>query len=152
VSWWDWSEQWKRVLIGLERLEAIYSGRPDGSDEAVYDLYSFFLNCSHLRDWLAADPTSGLSGASIKHSIARSTELGVCIDFANRRKHVDLTQTPRIDPLTGPTSQSVTVYIGEGAAHSWNIRAAGVDYDALVLARGCVSAWRSILVTAGLAP
>jgi hypothetical protein len=48
-----WEEQWKRVLVGFGRLEAIYQGREGGSVEAVYDLYSFFLPAFHLRDWLA---------------------------------------------------------------------------------------------------
>src|SRR5215218_11073707 len=53
--WWQWQKQWKRVEIGLQRLVAIYEGRQHDSADASYDLYAFFLNCHHLRDWLAAD-------------------------------------------------------------------------------------------------
>jgi hypothetical protein len=63
--WWQWQKQWQkqwqRVELGLWRVEAIYEGRQGDSADALYDVYSFFLNCHELRDWLAADKVSGMS-------------------------------------------------------------------------------------------
>jgi hypothetical protein len=91
----DWQEQWERVLIGLARVEQIYWGRAGGSAEAVYDLYSFFLNAFHLRDWLVE--TTSLTLQQVDGEIDTSTALQACVDFANRVKHfkLDPKRTPR---------------------------------------------------------
>src|SRR5256885_15353507 len=87
--WWQWQKQWQRVEIGLRHLVEIYEGRQDDSADALYDVYAFFLNCHHLRDWLAADKVSGMSWRKATKVIKRSTYLRVCADLANRTKHVE---------------------------------------------------------------
>jgi hypothetical protein len=87
--WWQWQTQWQRVEIGRRRLVAIYEGREGDSADAVYDVYSFFLNCQHLRARLAADKVSGMSWKKATKVIKRSTYLRVCADLANRTKHIE---------------------------------------------------------------
>jgi len=148
----EWQEQWDRVLLGLRRVEQIYAGREGGSAEAVYDLYSFFLHAYHLRDWLAADPATGLSSTAIDAAIQASTVLGICGDFANRVKHVVLTRKPWRDAQTGVTRQNVVVRpatVGSqnvgSASHSWTITSEEQEYDALELAKNVVRAWEELL-------
>ena len=147
--WWQWQKQWKRVEIGLQRLVAIYEGRQHDSADASYDLYAFFLNCHHLRDWLAADKVSGMSWKKATKVIKRSTHLRVCADLANRTRHVELTRQ-WIDRDASPTRQDVNVHVKTGAAHRWEVAAGDATYDALDLAANCVAVWERALTDRGL--
>jgi hypothetical protein len=143
MVWWEWQDQWRRVEIGLPRIEAVYEGRsPPDSDEARYDLYSFFLNCHHLRDWLAADDKSGMDEEEARAVVNGSQPLRVCRDLANRTKHPE----DKFDKKTAPVQQNVTVFVGEEkASNSWKIVAPDATYDALDLARDCVTEWHRVL-------
>lgn len=147
--WWQWQKQWQRVEIGLQRLVSIYEGRQDDSADDLYDFYSFFLNCHHLRDWLAADKVSGMSWKKATKVITRSTYLRVCADLTNRTKRVELTRH-WIDSDTSPTRQDVNVHMGSGVAHRWEIADGDATYDALELAANCVAAWERALTDRGL--
>lgn len=148
----DWTGQWKRVEIGLERVKAIYAGRDSGgSAEAVYDLYSFFVNCSHLADWLTKPQPPALNWSKVvKPHIKASPPLRTCRDLANRTKHFGLTDSPWISQDTAPTSQSVEIVIGGNGVgsvkHLWTIEAPlHASYDALELAELCVGDWAHLL-------
>ena len=148
--WWQWQKQWQRVEIGLRRVEAIYEGRQGDSTDALYDLYSFFLNCHELRDWLAADKVSGMSWRKATKVIKRSSHLRACADLANRTKHADLTRH-WLDSNTSPVPHDATVFVGTGkAAHRWEIAADDATYDALDLAANCVAEWEKALTHRGL--
>jgi hypothetical protein len=148
--WWQWQKQWQRVEIGLRRVEAIYEGRPGESIDALYDLYSFFLNCHDLRDWLAADKVSGMSRKKATKVIKRSPYLRVCADLANRRTDAELTRH-WIDSNTAPVPHDATIFVEEGkAAHRWEIAAGDATYDALDLAANCVAEWEKALTDRGL--
>lgn len=127
--WWQWQKQWRRVEIGLRRVVAIYEEQPGDSDHALYDLYSFFLNCHHLREWLAADKVSGMSWKKATRVIKESTHLRVCADLANRTKDVALTRH---------------------WMDRWEITAGEKTYDALDLAANCVAEWEKALTDRGL--
>ena len=49
-----YSEQFARMRRYLERFGEIRAGRVHDRDSEHYldDVYSFFLNCYHLKDWL----------------------------------------------------------------------------------------------------
>jgi hypothetical protein len=147
--WWQWQKQWQRVEIGLRHLVAIYEGRQGDSADAVYAVYAFFLNCHHLRDWLAADKVSGMSWKKATKVIKRSIYLRACADLSDRTKHVEVTRY-RIASATSPTPQDVNVHAGSGVAHRWEIAAGDATYDALDLAANCVAEWERALTDRGL--
>ena len=148
--WWQWQKQWQRVEIGLRRVEAIYEGRQGDSVDALYDLYSFFLNCHELRDWLAADKVSGMSSRKATKVIKGSIYLRVCADLANRTKHAELTRH-WISSNTSPVPHDATIFVEAGkAAHRWEIAAGDATYDALDLAANCVAEWEMALTHRGL--
>jgi hypothetical protein len=148
--WWQWQKQWQRVEIGLRCVEAIYAGREGHSVEALYDLYAFFLNCHHLRDWLAADKVGGMSWRKATKVIKQSPYLRVCADLVSRTKHTDLTRH-WIDSNTSPVPHDAPVFVGtEKAAHRWEITAGDATYDALDLAANCVAEWERALTHRGL--
>jgi hypothetical protein len=53
-----WKEQWARLGRSYELITQTEKGRPDdrNSDFLKDELYSFFQNCYHLKDWLKNDP------------------------------------------------------------------------------------------------
>ena len=148
--WWQWQKQWQRVGLGLRRVEAIYEGRQGDSADVLYDLYSFFLNCHELRDWLAADKVSGMSRKRATKVIKGSAYLRVCADLANRTQHAELTRH-WIDSNTSPVPHDATIFVGPGkVAHRWEIAAGDATYDALDLAANCVAEWERTLTDRGL--
>lgn len=52
----SWQDQRNRVGRWQKRLAAIGRGIPVGTtkDEALEDVFAFFMNCYHLRDWVIA--------------------------------------------------------------------------------------------------
>jgi hypothetical protein len=125
--WWQWQKQWQRMEVGLRRVAAVHEGRQSDSVDALYELHSFFLNCHHLRDWLAADKRSGMSRKEAAKVIDGSRCLQVCADLANRAKHVEVRWS-----------------------HCWEIAAGDETYDALDLAADCVAEWERALTDRGL--
>ncbi len=141
-----WQEQWERVQIGLRRVEEIYKGRPEtaGSPEAVYDLYAFFMNALHLRDWLANDPHVPADWGKVTAAMRGSDPLRICEDFAIATKHLKVDR-PQIDANTRTLRQDVAVGGGQWASHAWRIAADNVQYDALDLAGDILRAWEVFL-------
>ncbi len=149
----SWNEQWDRVQLGLHRIEAIYAGRPEpeGTAGAYYDVFTFFVNCHHLVDWIASDANLTRSTQrKARALVSKSNELKVCADLANRSKHSALTRTQTGDPSTGPSGNDAAVMVGRGAKHAFRVSSRGVELDALLLAGECVMTWRTFLAARGL--
>jgi hypothetical protein len=132
----SWGEHWDRVLLGLARVERVYAGcpEPEGTQGAYYDVFTFFLICNALSDWIENDPAvKGSIQRKARGLVRSSHDLRVCADLANRTRHCSLTFAHTGDPTTGPAGNDVTVMLAEGARH------------ALDLARSCEAAWRAFL-------
>ena len=144
----SWVEQWDRVKLGLNRVEAVYAGRreDEGSAGASYDVFAFFVICHHLADWIENDPAVRRpTQRRARDFRSKSVELKVCADLANRSKHSALEGTRTGDPSTGPSRQDVSVMLGQGAKHAFQVSSGGEDRDALDLARACVGRWETFL-------
>ena len=52
-------EQFERVKRWYSRIRDIYQGKPHifPSDYYQDEVYAFFLNCYHLKDWIKNDDT-----------------------------------------------------------------------------------------------
>lgn len=160
-----WEEQWKRVNRYLDRVETIYSGRTQGGTEDVRDdLYAFFQNAHHLKDWLTNDPSvTSLPKRDIEAFISRTECLRICADLSNGTKHLILNSTRTRDPSTAVTKTHVTVYgrtafetrRPDGAlehlqvpaepqiiSYAFTVESGGREYDALALSRDIVEHWR----------
>lgn len=99
-------EQLKRVRRFLDRVRDHGRGTVDYDD----DLWSFFQNAWHLKDWIDHDKT--ISNAKTQRILNRahsSKELSICRDLANRTKHLELTDGSRDADVT---SRNVAVTLG----------------------------------------
>jgi hypothetical protein len=149
----SWKDQWERVLLALSRVDAVYAGRPEpeGTAGATYDVFTFFVTCHHLVDWIVSDAALPRSTHRKARSlVGPSADLSLCADLANRAKHCSLTRSRTGDMASGPSGNDATVMIGAGASHAFRVESAGVEHDAQDLARSCVAEWTSFLAARNL--
>lgn len=89
-----YKEQYQRVLRYLEKVKHQDRGTLEYSD----DIWAFFQNCWHLKDWIRNDPVLSYN---IRNRIEKETKkfdsLMICADLTNRSKHSKLTQNVRKD-------------------------------------------------------
>jgi hypothetical protein len=101
-------EQFERVKRYLNKIE----NQDRDSTEYDDDLWSFFQNCHHLKDWIINDPDvadeiKGGKGKRIEEFVNSNKELRICADLANRSKHLELDRSPREDAKV--TSRSTII-------------------------------------------
>ena len=149
-------EQWERVKRMLARVD------DHNRDSFSYDddLWSFFQNCWHLKDWIKNDeavPKAVRDGIETK--VANVESIMICADLANRSKHLQLVRNIRRD--ADVTNRSVTIRVG----HACGVESGAVctsesehiitlsdgrKFVAQLLAHGAVEDWRKLLRGLGL--
>ena len=143
-----WTEQLERVGRWLRRAENQNREREEYED----DLWAFFQNCWHLKDWIKNDSVAAVDEEEIEREANSRHMLRVCADLANGTKHLEL-RNPREggklagarikadvrdDMATGTTTTSI----------QWNVMVAledGTEYHALEVARGALMEWRDLI-------
>jgi hypothetical protein len=153
----------------LGRVQAVYHGGPAGIDEAKDDVYSFFQNIHHLKDWLRHDPASHVTKADVETFIKNSSELSICADLCNGSKHLKLTSPLTGDPATAVTKLSAehlsaghAVVLGGGGTpqplvlspakviRRFEVSSGNSQHDVLDLAMSAYEQWRVWLTGKGL--
>jgi hypothetical protein len=87
----DYIQQYQRVRRYLGRIQDQNRDRTEYED----DLWSFFQNCSHLKDWLINDPSIAPEERDVlDHKLSDMLNaypnLRICADLANRKKYLKL--------------------------------------------------------------
>jgi len=140
-------DQFSRVQRFLRRIE----DQDRDSTEYDDDLWSFFQNCHHLRDWIIYDSDVGdIIKKKVSEFAKINEELRICADLANRSKHLRLTRNVREDARV--TNRSVTIDLGLGTStceHTITLKD-GSKREALDVARMAVEAWKQFLSGEGL--
>jgi len=155
-----WQRQWARVNRWYDRFGKIDAGveHYQPSDFSDDEMWSFFINCYHFKDWLKNDPASGLSNQEVEDFVDKSANLRLCGDLANGSKHAVLTRA-RVDKSTRLKSRKFKfdMHAGQGEhnpfptlAVKYVIEANGVTYDTFGLATDCLKEWQSFLKANGL--
>jgi len=83
-------EQWKRVKRYFQRFRDLSrEGLIHNSNSETYvdDVYAFFVNCYHLKDWIQPDDTSPLRG-SVGGFGRASSAFPICRDICLGVKHL----------------------------------------------------------------
>jgi hypothetical protein len=76
-----------------ERFAAIDQGRPHDVDSDNYldEIYAFFLNCYHLKDWIKCDSAVPVKDQqAVEDHITANRSLRLCADICNASKHLKL--------------------------------------------------------------
>lgn len=89
-------EQYDRMKRWYDRFAALNSGRQHNmtADNYLDEIYAFFLNCYHLKDWLRSDSTIPAAvQQSVEPHINVNRSLRLCADLCNSQKHLVLRQS-----------------------------------------------------------
>ena len=82
-------EQFERVKRYYERFKEIDEGRQHCLPSAYYedDVYSFFINCHHLKDCIINGNT--ITKETVEDFIEKNDCLKICADICNGVKHLN---------------------------------------------------------------
>jgi hypothetical protein len=155
-----WEKQWARVNRWYLRFRAIDAGveHNEPTDFHQDEMWSFFVNCYHFKDWLKNDTASGVSEKDVEDYVNQSPNLSLCGDVANGSKHAVLTWA-RVDKNTKLKNQKFKFELHAGlgdqnpppkVAVKYVLEANGVTYDAFGLATDCLNDWDVFLKSKGL--
>lgn len=156
----NYQEQFERMMRWYRRFEDIklrrYKPFPDELDpQEVFfqvsdEIYAFFLNCYHLKDWIKNDDT--VSQTAKKH-VAKFIDdnecLRICADICNSIKHLKLDKKHRNSEDVALES---ALWISVGTASKFiHIKptitnlTTQVEQDAFTLASDCVQKWQEFI-------
>jgi hypothetical protein len=155
-------EQYDRMKRWYERFAAIDQGRPHDVDSDNYldEIYAFFLNCYHLKDWIKCDSAVPVKDQqAVEDHITANRSLRLCADICNASKHLKL-ETKK-DGTHGRSNENPTfgrthaaLQLGGGnlptVSLKYEVDTANGSKDAFKLATECVSAWDGFLSAHGL--
>jgi hypothetical protein len=148
-----YNDQFERVKRYLSRFKEINDGKTHYISSPNYDddIYAFFQNCYHLKDWIKNDPAC-TGWASVENLISSNTDLSICADLCNALKHLSLTR-PRSTENPSFSGGHVTINITDGfgvqekvdISIKYTVATKSGDIDAFQLAERCVSAWEQFI-------
>jgi hypothetical protein len=143
-----YTEQFRRVKRYLARIENQSRDSTDYDD----DLWSFFQNCWHLKDWIKNDPDISASvSEQIEDIVDNHPNIVICADLANGTKHSRLDRKGRVGAQF--TERNVTVHLGNPTTseseHIITLQD-GTQVVALDVAKKAVEEWQTIFATHGL--
>ena len=141
-------EQWERVKRYFERFERLSrTGRihDTNSENYVDDIYSFFIHCYHLKDWIEKDPSSPLR-TDVKSFGKKSKSFQICRDLCLGAKHLT---------VTSPTSDLATHELGRKRVN-FNVstrvlsmrvfvQTSAGEREAFDVAKKCMGEWEAFL-------
>ena len=147
----DTQKQFSRVQRALARVE---KNKNRVLEEYEDDIWCFFQNCWHLKDWVKND-----GAISIKHrdavekDVRKFEELKICEDLANRSKHLKLTRNIQMNAEV--KKRNTIIFAGppgEGyGKYEFKIQTAnGREFDAIEVAKKSVEHWETILRSYGV--
>ena len=148
-------EQYDRMRRWYEKFRCLDQGRNHeiASDNYVDDIYAFFQNAYHLKDWLRNDPSVADSAKfRVETHINMNKPLCLCADICNSLKHLTLKQSRSDEnPTFGRKAFSLSIGSGPttlGLKHQ--IDTDSGPLDAFELATACVKAWDDFFVSHSL--
>lgn len=143
----SFKEQYERVKRSLNRIQ---SEEQESTVDYMDDLYSFFINCYHLKDWIKNDPATGLTEDEVEDFVNSQLSLQICADLANRSKHAILEKYIRQN--ADMKERSITIDLNQGITIYENMVALedGSRHIAENIAQQAVDAWTKFLSSRGL--
>lgn len=154
------AEQFGRVERALERVR---SNRNREIVEYEDDVWNFFQNAWHLKDWVKNDSNVNQQYRdAVERDVSTVEVLKICADLANRSKHLRLTRK-RLDADVSKRSTHIhvgTVHVSpsgeQTTTHGYGeliftiIVGDGREFDVIQTAERAVNEWRGLLATYGV--
>jgi hypothetical protein len=148
-----YEEQFKRIERWYSEFQLIDSGKaPDKPSEYSQDIvYTFFVNCYHLKDWIKHDNTVKIPDKNEKiEKFINDTEcLSHCADICNGIKHLELdikkSRTGKQPEFKGRNHAVNIGPTGKFYGCRYHIITSKGNKDAFKLARECIEKWRDFI-------
>lgn len=147
-------EQLERMKRYFTRFKKINNGKLHDQSSSNYDddVYAFFQNCYHLKDWIKNDPAC-VNWSKVEDCINQNTDLSICADLCNALKHLALTKPPRSTENPNFAGGHITLNITDGfgvkesidISIKYKVSTSSGDIDAFQLAERCVEAWENYI-------
>lgn len=146
-------EQYERMKRWYSRFAQTDAGRRHDaacSDFYADEVYAFFLNCYHLKDWIKSDSSvPPLVQEAVEQHVNSSRPLRLCADICNSLKHLRVLRPPRSgeDPRFRGKHFRVNITTGASVSISakYVIDTSNGTEDAFQLADACVRDWETFL-------
>ncbi|MFV1976450.1 MAG: hypothetical protein ACC651_11930 [Candidatus Scalindua sp.] len=142
----DTLKQWNRVNRALTKIE---NNQNRNLDDYEDDIWSFFQNCWHLKDWVKNDDViNEIYRTSVENDVHEIESIKMCADLANRSKHLKLTFS-RVD--ANVSSRDLHIHAappGQGGYGEYNFKitnSEGAVFDAIEVAKDSVKKWSELL-------
>jgi len=141
----SWQEQYLRIRRGLTRIAVPNKPREEHED----DLFHLFIDCWHLKDWIANDAGS-ISLEKRKKIVAAvhaDEVVMACREIANARKYLKLRRKRRGRALKPKASLIGEITLGEQSVVSYVVtdKKGKTTSTADELAQRAVNRWGEIL-------
>jgi hypothetical protein len=142
-----WQDQHERVSRWHKRLSAIRRGIPTDMSqaEALDEIYAFFMNCYHLRDWIINSEFK--LPADVDAFIRGNPDMALCRDICTGLKHFRIRAKGAYSAANWSTASMVTYFFPGGmpdepiASEHWVFTTGETSVDMFDLADRCVAAW-----------
>ena len=148
-------EQYDRMKRWYDRFVTLDRGRPHDvpSDNYLDEIYAFFMNCYHLKDWIKNDATVATTAQqAVEAHIDSSRPLKLCADICNSLKHLRLTSSRSGEsPAFGKKQFGLAFGTAPTSINlKYEVNTTTGPIDAFQLATDCIDAWDAFLTANGL--
>lgn len=147
-----YQEQLDRIKRLEEDVEHFSISSDDNFEKAIDAFTSFFIQCYHLRDWLAE---SRYSRRDIDIFISESFSLSLCRDMANKQKHKTIDKYEpqnhliehKIDDNSNISTPIVRYYdpFRKENRYGIDVQEFGTLIDVIDLVKKCIDEWEKFL-------
>ena len=148
-------EQYDRMRRWYYRLVILNEGRLHDmpSDNYLDEIYAFFMNCYHFKDWIKNDDTvAGTVQQTVEAHINSSRPLKLCADICNSLKHLRLTSSRSGErPAFGKKQFGLVLGTAPTTIDlKYEVNTTTGPIDTFQLATDCIDDWDAFLTANGL--
>ena len=145
-----YQEQFSRLNRWYERFKIINDGKIHDKPSDFYqdDVYAFFMNCYHFKDWIKNDPSAASVADKVETYINDNRELSLCADICNGLKHLTVKKRERSEESPKFGHRLFKVKVGTEPttiAVKYTIDTLSGPIDAFEIATKCMKAWKSFI-------
>jgi hypothetical protein len=150
-----YSVQYDRMQRWHNRFGKLDRGRPHDmpSEDYLDEIYAFFQNCYHLKDWIKNDGTVTQNVRdAVETYINSNRSLRLCADICNALKHLSLRNSRSgEEPEFGTKRFKLNLGRGQPTISlKCEVETTAGKVDAYQLASDCMDAWKTFLLSNGL--
>lgn len=141
--------QFERLFRSYNKLERIdKSWIPYDFNLYLDDIYWFFMNCYHLKDWLINDKKFPAQRDEVESYINSNEELKICADICNSQKHLKLNKSrSNKQPRVGKAETELTINsMGLQMKTNFIIETSMGPLGAFELATKCKKLWEDFIL------